>query len=398
MLIGDRGRARVSRLELAAAHQQDKAASEEEKARTGERESESNVMSQQQPAVLVVEDDASMRAYLDEAISASGCTCETFSDSASALAYLASVQEPPDLVLSDINMPGMSGMELLRTVRTVSPDLPFILISGLCELSTAMDAMKTGASDYLLKPAQREDIVRLVSKHIIGQSGPDQDAVVNALSGFLEARRLSGGDRASELAPLLETLGLKRMETLQHSQRVAGFARLIGVEAGLGRKELEVLEIGALLHDIGKAGIPHNVLMKPASLNEREWRVMRMHPVMGWELLNRINGTRQEAEIVYSHHEHFSGGGYPRGLLKEEIPVGARIFSIADTLDAIISDRPYRLGRSLAEAREEISRLGGAQFDPGIVQCFDRVPDASIEYLRIRFRDRAPAIAEGQIS
>ena len=345
-------------------------------------------MAHQRPEVLVVEDDPTMRKYLGEAVAASGCSCNAFAGSAAALAYLASVQEPPDLVLSDINMPGMSGMELLRTVRTVSPDLPFILISGLCELSTAMDAMKTGASDYLLKPARREDIVRLVSKHIIGQSGPDQDAVVNALSGFLEARHLSGGDPASGLAPLFEMLGLKRLETLQHSQRVAGFSRLIGVESGLEEKELEVLEIGALLHDIGKAGIPHNVLMKPASLNEREWRVMKMHPVMGWELLNRIGGVREEAEIVYCHHERYSGGGYPRGLFKEEIPIGARIFSIADTLDALISDRPYRLGCPLAAAREEISSLGGVQFDPEMVQCFELVPDESIERLRHRFRDR----------
>jgi response regulator RpfG family c-di-GMP phosphodiesterase len=342
------------------------------------------------PAVLVVEDDPTMREYLREAITASGCICQAMPDSTSALAYLASVQEPPDLVLSDINMPGMSGMELLRTVRTVSPDLPFILISGLCELSTAMDAMKTGASDYLLKPARKEDILRLVSKHTIVQTAQDHDTVLQALSGFLEARQLSGGDQASELSPLFEMLGLKRLETLQHSQRVAGFSRLIGVEAGLDKHELEVLEIGALLHDIGKAGIPHNVLMKPASLSEREWRIMRMHPALGWQLLNRINGIAREAEIVYSHHERFSGGGYPRGLEKEEIPIGARIFSIADTLDAMISDRPYRRGCPLAEAREEISLLRGTQFDPEIVRCFERVPERLIEYLRQRYRDVEP--------
>jgi response regulator RpfG family c-di-GMP phosphodiesterase len=346
-----------------------------------------------EPAVLIVEDDATMREYLGEAIGASGCLCKTFPDSASVLAYLASRQELPALVLSDINMPGMSGMELLRTIRAVSPQLPFILISGLCELSTAMDAMKTGASDYLLKPARREDIVRLVSKHIVGLAGPDKDAVAHALSGFLKSRHLSGGDEASELGPLFEMLGLKRLETLQHSRRVAGFARLIGVEAGLDSHELEVLEIGALLHDIGKAGIPHNVLMKPASLNESEWRVMKMHPTLGWELISQISGVRQEAEIVYSHHERFSGGGYPRGLRKEEIPIGARIFSIADTLDAIISDRPYRQGQTLAAAREEISGLGGAQFDPEIVRCFERIPNASIEYLRIRFRDGDPVVS-----
>lgn len=340
------------------------------------------------PAVMVVEDDSAMREYLDEALTASGCVCNTFADGASALSYLASVQEPPDLVLSDINMPGISGMDLLRTVRTVTPDLPFILISGLCELSTALDAMQAGASDYLLKPARQQDIVRLVTKHIANQKGPDPGVMVDALAGFLDAHRLSGGDPASQLAPLLEMLGLKRLETMQHSQRVSKFSRLIGLEARLTPQQLEALEIGALLHDIGKAGIPHNVLMKPAPLNEREWRVMKMHPTMGWELLSRVPGTREEAEIVYSHHESFNGGGYPRALRGQEIPLGARVFAIADTLDAIVSDRPYRRGQPLATAREAIARFSGIQFDPAMVTCFERISDREIEAVRDRFKDQ----------
>jgi response regulator RpfG family c-di-GMP phosphodiesterase len=337
--------------------------------------------------VLVVEDDAAMREYLGDVIRASGCFCSAFPDTATALSWLASGQQLPDLVLSDINMPGMSGMDFLRTVRVVTPDLPFILISGLCELSTAMEAMAAGATDYLLKPARKDDIVRLVTKHLIGEQGPDRSIMVNALSGFLNARRLSGGDPASHLSPLLEMLGLKRLETLQHSQRVSGFSRLIGVEAGLSPQDLEALEIGALLHDIGKAGVPHNVLMKASSLNEKEWRVMKLHPVLGWELLSRVAGTENEAEIVYSHHEHFDGSGYPRGLQKQEIPIGARVFAIADTLDAILSNRPYRCGQPLTEARREISRFSGIQFDPVMVHCFERIPDAQIEGVRDRFKD-----------
>jgi response regulator RpfG family c-di-GMP phosphodiesterase len=134
--------------------------------------------------------------------------------------------------------------------------------------------------------------------------------------------------------------------------------------------------------------------MKRASLSESEWRVMKMHPALGWELLNRINGIRQEAEIVYAHHERFGGDGYPRGLSKEEIPIGARVFSIADTLDAIMSDRPYQRARSLGAAREEISRLGGIQFDPEVVRCFERIPDERIEQLRQRFKDREAPVSD----
>ena len=114
---------------------------------------------------------------------------------------------------------------------------------------------------------------------------------------------------------------------------------------------------------------------------------MKLHPVMGWELLSRIPGVRDEAEIVYAHHEQFAGGGYPRGLVREDIAFGARIFSIADTLDAMIADRPYRKGRPLAAAREEITRLAGTQFDTELVRCFDRIPDEAIQTLRERFQD-----------
>jgi putative nucleotidyltransferase with HDIG domain len=350
--------------------------------------SKHQITNRQAPAVLVVEDDVAMREYLGEALAASGFVCNSFGNTAAALSYLASAQESPALVLSDINMPGMSGLEFLRTVRAVTPDLPFILISGLCELSTAMDAMRAGASDYLLKPARREDIARLVAKHITGMTGLDHSAMSTALAGILNARRLSGGDPASKLTPLLEILGLNRMETLQHSQRVSEFSRLIGLELGLDTQSLETLELGALLHDIGKAGIPHNVLMKPSALDENERRIMKMHPAMGRELLSPLAGAREEAEIVYSHHEHFNGQGYPRGLQQEEIHIGARVFAIADTLDAILSNRPYRQGREIGVAREEISRLSGRQFDPKIVRCFDRVSDDRFAVLRDRFKEK----------
>jgi putative two-component system response regulator len=346
-------------------------------------------MAVRQPSVLIVEDDDLMREYLGEVLTVIGCHCSMFSECASALSHLSSVQEPVDLVLSDINMPGMSGLELLRTVKAVTPNLPFILISGLCELATALDAVKVGAADYLLKPARRDDIVGMVSKHLLTSKLPLQNALAITFSAFLSARRLSGGDSAALLSPILDMLGLKRLETLQHSRRVAAYALLIAEEAGLDERSLQAIEIGALLHDIGKAGIPHNVLMKPGALDDNEWRVMRLHPGIGWELLSGIPGIEDEAQIVYSHHERFDGTGYPRMLCGEKIPVGARVFSIADTLDALVSDRPYRQGCGLREAREKISDLAGTQFDPLLVECFTRLTDANIEGCGNRYRDQA---------
>ncbi len=339
--------------------------------------------------MLVVEDDDGMREYLGRVLTRSGYRCDAFPDSASALSHLSSVQQPVDLVLSDINMPGMSGMEFLRTVKAVTPDLPFILLSGLCELATAVDAVRVGATDYLLKPARTDDIVRLVEKHLMTDKVAAQQSLSKALNELLQNRHLSNGDSATILAPSFEMLGLKRLETLQHSQRVASFSLMIGNEAGLDQRSLETIEIGALLHDIGKAGIPHNVLMKPARLDENERRVMRLHPLIGWELLNGIPGVEDEAQIVYSHHERFDGEGYPRRLRADQIPVGARAFAIADTLDALVSDRPYRKGCSLDEARDVIAGLRGTQFDPHLVDCFERVSNRSIENCRERYRDQS---------
>jgi HD-GYP domain-containing protein (c-di-GMP phosphodiesterase class II) len=168
---------------------------------------------------------------------------------------------------------------------------------------------------------------------------------------------------------------------------VACFAELIGRFLDIPEPRLGPLKLGALLHDIGKIAIPHNVLMKPGPLTEAEWTVMRLHPRIGWELMSEFSELTQEADIVYSHHEKYDGRGYPRNLRGEQIPLGARVFAIADTLDAITSDRPYRAGRSFDEALAEIQRHSNTQFDPRVVQAFLAVPLAEFEAIRTRHPD-----------
>jgi putative nucleotidyltransferase with HDIG domain len=174
---------------------------------------------------------------------------------------------------------------------------------------------------------------------------------------------------------------------LQHSRRVSAFSLLIARELGLNRDVMKGLEIGALLHDIGKAGIPHNVLMKPGKLNDAEFAIMRMHPQLGLDLLHALPGLDLEAQIVYSHHERFDGNGYPQRLTGKAIPLTARVFSIADSLDALTSDRCYRPGGTLPAARVEIHRAASSQFDPAIFKLFDRVEDREFEAVRKRFPD-----------
>jgi putative nucleotidyltransferase with HDIG domain len=337
--------------------------------------------------VVVVDDDESIRLYMQETLESGGYDCRMFPSGADALGWLASAQEPVDLLLSDINMPGMNGLDLLRTVKTSNPGLPFILISGLCDLRMAQGALRAGATDYLLKPVDPDDLLGLVSRHMNVVHSERFEAVKDALRRSLGASDPSGANKACQLLPIFDALGFKRFETLQHSQRVSAFASLIAREAGLDGNALRGLEIGALLHDIGKAGIPHNVLMKPGKLTQEERAIMMMHPRLGLDLLSGLPGLDLERQIVYSHHERFDGNGYPERLAGEAIPLSARIFSIADTLDAVTSDRPYRPGQSLAAARTEIHRWAGSQFDPAILRLFDRVADREFESVRGQFAD-----------
>lgn len=337
--------------------------------------------------VVVVDDDATMREYLSETLATGGYACETFPSGVAALGWLASAQQPVDLLLSDINMPGMNGLDLLRTVKAVAPQLPFILVSGACDLPAAQGALRAGATDYLLKPVRPADLLGLVSKHMNGAFAERLEAVKKALRQTLGAADPGDSNRAGDLLPIFDAMGIKRFETLQHSRRVSAFTLLMARDLRMSHDVRRALEIGSLLHDIGKSGIPHNVLMKPDKLNPTEWGIMKLHPQLGLDLLFGVPGVDRESEVVYSHHERFDGAGYPQGLAGDAIPLGARIFSVADTLDALTSDRCYRNGATIALARTEIHRVSGSQFDPAVVRLFDDVTDPEIEDVRHRFPD-----------
>lgn len=335
--------------------------------------------------VVVVDDDAFMRVYLSETLAAAGYGCKSFPDGAAALGWLAAAGQRTDLLLSDINMPGMSGLDLVRTVKMMLPDVPFILISGLCNLPMAHAALRAGASDYLLKPVRPADLLGLVSRHLDVNFSEQFEAVRNALKRSLSERHSRGSCPESCLLPIFDALGFKRFETLQHSRRVAAFSLLIARGLGWSSEALGALETGSLLHDIGKVGIPHNVLTKPGKLTGEEWKIMKMHPRLGLELLDGLPGLEQEAHIVYSHHERFDGSGYPQQLSGDAIPLNARAFSVADTLDALTTDRCYRPGMALPEARTIIRSGAGSQFDPVMVTHLEHVPDRELQAIRMQF-------------
>lgn len=342
-------------------------------------------------SIVVVDDSASVRQYLSAVLATEGHTCRSFMDAPSVLRYLSTAHSDAALIISDIAMPGMDGMELLRNVREDRPRIPFILLSGCYEESIALEVLRMGASDYLLKPANPQEIMHLVNKHLAAASENEtqrEARVRQELARCVENLRLASGDPATHLVPLFEMLGFRRFETLQHSQRVAAYCLLIARAHGIPAEMNGALELGALLHDIGKTAIPHNVLVKEGPLNEEEWRVIKMHPRIGHELIATVPAVAEAAELVMCHHERFSGKGYPRGLAGHNIPLNARIFAIADALDAICSDRAYRRGSSIAVARLEIDRAAGSHFDPELVESFRLVSDEDIRTIQQRFEDK----------
>jgi putative nucleotidyltransferase with HDIG domain len=266
-----------------------------------------------------------------------------------------------------------------------------VMLTGHDDTETAVECLKRGAADYLLKPPRVTDLVRAIER---AQSRRKLALARDRYRERLEkrVREATAGLRGalgaieeayeSTLTALVTALDAREHETSDHSQRVVRYTLAIASKMGIGGKDLDPISHGALLHDIGKIGIPDEILLKPGPLTSDEWVQMRRHAEIGHQILRQIEFLNSAADIVLSHQERWDGKGYPRGLKGGEIPLGARVFAIADTLDAMTSDRPYRRAVGFAEARAEIARCSGSQFDPECVDAFLALSDGDLARLR----------------
>jgi putative nucleotidyltransferase with HDIG domain len=245
-------------------------------------------------------------------------------------------------------------------------------------------AIRNGAYDYLLKPFEREQLLATVRRALENRRLKLENRTYQTnLESLVDARtqQLNNAMRNLErsyditLEALGDALDLKDAETEGHSKRVTAFTIAMAKHMGLSDKEIRIIARGAFLHDIGKMAIPDAILRKPGALTPDEITIMREHSYRGYQILKKIPFLTEASEIVYAHQERFDGTGYPRGLKGDEIPLGARIFSIADTMDAMTSDRPYRPAQPMSAAREEIKRWSGRQFDPKVVETFLSMPE-----------------------
>jgi response regulator RpfG family c-di-GMP phosphodiesterase len=295
------------------------------------------------------------------------------------------------LVLCDLKLSGRDGLWLLDRLRAEQPATAVIMLTAHGDTEAAVECLRRGASDYLLKPPNLVDLVRSIERALAKRRlelarhryrTSLEQRVREKTADLSKALREVEAAYSSTLYALVAALDAREHETSDHSRRVVRYTLAIAERMSVPAAELPDVARGALLHDIGKIGVPDAILLKPAKLLPAEWDEMRKHPETGHTILQSIPFLRVPAEIVLAHQERWDGKGYPRGLVGEEIPLGARIFAIADTLDAITSNRPYRRGQSLEKAREEIARCAGVQFDPRCAEAFLSIDPALLEALR----------------
>src|SRR5215203_1401265 len=330
---------------------------------------------EKQHVVLVVDDEPAVLSMATDALSSAGYQCLTARSASQALITLNDSNYIFDLMISDVLMTGMNGIDLMKQARHINPKIKLIAMSGTAEIEIAVEAHRAGAADYLIKPFNNEDLINAVSRTITRTTHTQTD--------FENWNILA---RAFALA-----LNARDKETEGHAERVVAFSVRLGQELGMSGSELIALALGARLHDIGKIAVPDNVLKKPAPLTEDEWAKMRIHPVIGEQMVRAMEGRLPEAAalIVGQHHEQWNGQGYPLGLKGDDICLGARIFKVADTFDAITSDRVYRPAQPYQAARDEILKYKAIEFDPTVVEAFTRIDPTEWERLRHQCLDHA---------
>jgi len=327
--------------------------------------------------ILIVDDEPSIRELVKLKLTDDGYECDLAEDAETALSMLS--QAGYDGILSDVNMPGISGIEMLRRIRLTDEDVAVIIMTGAPDLASAVEAMKLGAHDHLSKPLNLDMLTLTVDravdkKRLIAQNREYQ----RNLESMVHERTKQLNDANDNLRNLFigsikalaQALEAKDEYTQGHSARVAEESVRIARYLSLSEAEIQSIWIAGFLHDIGKIGVKESVLNNPGKLDAMEWASVKEHPVLAAKILDPIDELRDVIRMVKHHHERFDGGGYPDGLAGSDIPLGARILSVADAYDALTSKRPYREPMTPEEAIQIFKDGAGTQFDPVIVEAF----------------------------
>jgi response regulator RpfG family c-di-GMP phosphodiesterase len=327
--------------------------------------------------ILIVDDEKMICSVLARRLNREGYACVMAHNGREALSHF--YKDPFSLIISDIKMPEIDGIEFLRRVREMNPKMMVIIMTAYPEIDIAVEAMRAGAHDFIIKPVDLDLVVLSVKKALEKKKLEDEvEAYHKNLERLVE-------ERTSEIRQALSVVKKSHLDSVMvlagaidakdpytrgHSDRVRKMSVRIGMKLGLDEKRLESLVFGALLHDIGKIGIKDEVLQKQGNLNSKEYLCIQEHPLIGVKIVEGIDFFKDKIPMIRNHHEHFDGSGYPDGLVGEAIPLEARTVAVPDAFDAMTTSRPHHEAMSYEEALSEMERGKGKQFDPKILEIF----------------------------
>jgi putative two-component system response regulator len=327
--------------------------------------------------ILIVDDEEVICSILARRLTREGYACVTANDGREALRYF--YKHPFSLIISDIKMPEMDGLELLKRVKATNPNMMVIVVTAFPDIDLAVEAMRLGAYDFIIKPADL-DLVILSVKRALEKKRLEEEitAYRSHLERLVEERtaklqqayRILKKAHLDSVKVLAEAIDAKDPYTRGHSDRVTRMSLKIAFQYGFTEERLESLEYGALLHDIGKIGIKDEVLQKPGALSSEEYQYIQEHPLIGVKIVEGLDFFKDKIPMIRHHHEHFDGSGYPDGLVGETIPLEARIISVPDAFDAMTSARPHREMMPLQDVLMELEKCKGTQFDPEVLEIF----------------------------
>ena len=327
--------------------------------------------------ILIVDDEEIICSILARRLTREGYACVTANNGREALQYF--YKHPFSLIISDIKMPEMDGLTLLKRVKATNPKMMVIMVTAFPEIDLAVEAMHLGAYDFIIKPADLDLVILSVRKalekkrleeEIVAYRSHLERLVEERTTKLQQAYRILKKTHLDSVKVLVEAIDAKDPYTRGHSDRVTRMSLKIALQLGFAEDRLESLEYGALLHDIGKIGIKDEVLLKPGTLDSEEYQYIQEHPLIGIKIIEGLDFFKDKIPMIRHHHEHYDGSGYPDGLLGAAIPLEARIIAVPDAFDAMTSVRPHRGMMPLQDVLMELEECKGTQFDPKVLEIF----------------------------
>ncbi len=336
--------------------------------------------------ILAIDSEQKTRSLTKRYLKSVGYFCDTVASASQALDLLE--ENNYDLVLTDVKMTHENSISLLNELGKSHPNLAVIIMTSAKDTDLAMECLEIGAYDYVFKPFKKDALNIVVQRalnrrHLLSERRAyrlELEKKVHARTmEVVRAYHEIENTYQQTLEALVSALDFREQSTAGHSKRAVDYSRLLAIELGFRGDRLVPITRGALLHDVGKIGISDSILLKPGQLTKREWKVMKMHPIYGYQMLKDIRFLQPSLDIILHHHERYDGNGYPNGLAKLEIPIGARIFAVIDAFDAITSHRVYRAAKDFEKAYDILKENAGTQFDPHAVDAFLQIPKERLQ-------------------